>query len=72
MGQGMGLQGQSYTIPTMQVEWKTCAPYVDEFIAFAKAHPRLKFLVTKTDGIIAGFTIAEIAIFKKHLQEQTN
>jgi hypothetical protein len=25
MGQGMGLQGQSYTIPTMQVEWKTYA-----------------------------------------------
>ena len=46
-GQGVGLQGQSYAIPTMQGGVETIKPYVDEFIAFAKAHPEKKFLVTK-------------------------
>lgn len=34
-GQGEGLQGQSYAIPTMQGGVETIAPYVDTFIAFA-------------------------------------
>ena len=34
-GQGVGLQGQSYAIPTMQGGVETIKPYVDEFIAFA-------------------------------------
>ena len=38
-GQGVGLQGQSYGIPTMQGGVETIRPYVDEFIAFAKQHP---------------------------------
>ena len=33
-GQGVGLQGQSYGIPTMQGGVDTIKPYVDEFIAF--------------------------------------
>ena len=37
MGQGVGLQGQSYAIPTMQGGVDTIKPYVDEFIEFAKA-----------------------------------
>ena len=32
MGQGVGLQGQSYGIPTMQGGVETIRPYVDEFI----------------------------------------
>ena len=36
MGQGVGLQGQSYAIPTMQGGVETIRPYVDEFIWFAK------------------------------------
>ena len=35
-GQGVGLQGQSYGIPTMQGGVETIAPYVDEFIAVQK------------------------------------
>lgn len=31
-GQGVGLQGQSYAIPTMQGGVETIKPYVDEFI----------------------------------------
>ena len=32
---GVGLQGQSYAIPTMQGGVGTIAPYVDEFIEYA-------------------------------------
>ena len=61
MGQGVGLQGQSYGIPTMHGGVNTIKPYVDEFIAFAKQHPEMTFLVTKIGCGIAGFTPAEIA-----------
>ena len=61
MGQGVGLQGQSYGIPTMQGGVETIRPYVDEFIAFAKEHPELTFLVTRIGCGIAGFTDEEIA-----------
>ena len=46
-GQGVGLQGQSYGIPTMHGGVEAIKPYVDEFISFAKGHPELRFLVTK-------------------------
>ena len=61
MGQGVGLQGQSYAIPTMQGGTDTILPYVEEFISFAIQHPELTFLVTKIGCGIAGFTPAEIA-----------
>ncbi|MCR5657693.1 MAG: hypothetical protein K6G25_00025 [Bacteroidales bacterium] len=61
MGQGVGLQGQSYAIPTMQGGVNTILPYVEEFIAFAKQHPELTFLVTRIGCGIAGFTPAQIA-----------
>ena len=35
MGKGVGLQGQSYAIPTMQGGVETIRPYVDDFIAYA-------------------------------------
>lgn len=60
-GQGVGLQGQSYAIPTMQGGVETIAPYVDEFISFAKSHPELKFYVTRIGCGIAGFHDEEIA-----------
>lgn len=60
-GQGVGLQGQSYGIPTMQGGVETIRPYVDEFIVFAKAHPELTFLVTRIGCGIAGFTNEQIA-----------
>lgn len=60
-GQGVGLQGQSYGIPTMQGGVETIRPYVDEFIVFAKAHPELTFLVTRIGCGIAGFTDEQIA-----------
>ncbi|MBQ6226626.1 MAG: hypothetical protein IJJ73_10040 [Bacteroidaceae bacterium] len=65
-GQGVGLQGQSYGIPTMQGGVETVRPYVNEFIQFAKDHPELTFLVTRIGCGIAGFTDAQIApLFEK-------
>ena len=61
MGQGVGLQGQSYAIPTMQGGVETIKPYVDEFIAFAREHRELTFLVTRIGCGIAGFTDWQIA-----------
>lgn len=60
-GQGVGLQGQSYAIPTMQGGVETVKPYVDEFIEFAKSHPEKRFLVTKIGCGIAGFREEDIA-----------
>ncbi len=60
-GQGVGLQGQSYAIPTMQGGVSTIKPYVDEFIAFTKEHTELYFYVTRIGCGIAGFTDADIA-----------
>lgn len=67
-GQGIGLQGQSYAIPTMQGGVETIKPYVDEFIEFAKNHSQYIFLVTRIGCGIAGFHYADIApLFKAAL-----
>ena len=65
-GQGVGLQGQSYGIPTMHGGVEAIKPYVDEFIEFAKSHPEFTFLVTRIGCGIAGFRDEEIApLFKE-------
>ena len=61
MGQGVGLQGQSYAIPTMQGGVDTIKPYVDEFIDFAMHHDELFFYVTRIGCGIAGFKDEDIA-----------
>ena len=71
-GQGVGLQGQSYAIPTMQGGVETIKPYVDEFIRFAKEHSELKFLVTKIGCGIAGFKVNEIAPLFYHAIDSEN
>ena len=64
-GQGAGLQGQTYGIPTMHGGVEEIRPYVDEFIRFAKEHLELTFLVTEIGCGIAGFRPEEIApLFK--------
>ena len=60
-GQGVGLQGQSYGIPTMQGGVETIEPYVEQFIDFAFRHREYKFLVTRIGCGIAGFTSYEVA-----------
>lgn len=70
-GQGTGLQGKSYGIPTMHGGIDVIAPYVDDFIAFAREHRELKFLVTEIGCGIAGFTVEEMApLFRKALDEE--
>lgn len=65
-GNGDGIQGQSYAIPTMFDGVDEIKPYVDKFIDFAVLHPELDFLVTRIGCGIAGFKPMEIApLFKE-------
>lgn len=67
-GQGVGLQGNSYGIPTMHGGIEEIRPYVEEFIDFAIANPHLSFLVTRIGCGIAGFNDAEMApLFQRAL-----
>lgn len=60
-GQGVGLQGQCYAIPTMHGGVDVIKPYVNEFISFARQHREFIFLVTKIGCGIAGFRDEDIA-----------
>ena len=60
-GKGVGHYGQTYAIPTMQGGIETIRPYVDDFIAYARNHPELTFLVTRIGCGIAGFKDEEVA-----------
>ena len=72
MGKGVGLQGQSYAIPTMQGGVETIRPYVEEFIIFAHQHPELHFLVTPIGCGIAGFEAEDIAPLFEKAKEMKN
>lgn len=61
-GRGVGLQGQSYAIPTMHGGVEAIRPYVDDFIAFAADHADdLFFYVTRVGCGRAGFAAGQIA-----------
>ena len=71
MGQAVGIQGNSYGIPTK--DFKTIrslhpnviGAYVTKFIEYAKLYPRLNFLVTEIGCGLAGYTPEQIApLFK--------
>ena len=61
MGQGVGIQGQAYAIPTMQGGVDTIKPYVDQFIELAREWDQTTFYVTRIGCGIAGFRDEEIA-----------
>ncbi len=61
MGQGVGMQGQSYAIPTMQGGVETIKPYVDDFIDLAREWDQTTFYVTRIGCGIAGFSDKDIA-----------
>lgn len=69
-GQGEGRQGDSYAIPTKDVELRTLNLHVikgsvGEFLDYARAHPRLKFFVTRVGCGLAGYADYQIApLFK--------
>lgn len=71
-GIGVGLQGQSYAIPTMQGGVDTIKPYVDDFISYAKSHKELTFLVTRIGCGIAGFKDEDIAPLFDTAMEMNN
>lgn len=71
-GNGVGLQGQSYAIPTMQGGVETIRPYVDAFILFAKEHKQFTFLVTRIGCSIAEFRDEDIAPLFKEAEDVAN
>ena len=60
-GQGEGLQGRSYAIPSMGLSLEAIARHIEAFICFADSHPEMTFLVTRIGCGAAGFTDAQIA-----------
>lgn len=60
-GQGRGLQGRSYAIPTMSGSLTAIAHEIDQFIWFADSHPEMTFLVTRIGCGIAGYRDVDIA-----------
>ena len=59
-GVGEGLTGRTYALPTMEGE-ASMAKAVERFIACAKEHPELTFLVTAVGCGIAGYTPSQVA-----------
>lgn len=60
-GQGSGLQGRSYAIPTTNVPLENIAKEIERFILFADSHPEMTFLVTRIGCGNAGYTDEQIA-----------
>lgn len=71
-GNPIGIQGQTYAIPTMFETADEIKPYVDEFKNYAKVHNDKVFLVTKIGMGIAGFALEEIAPLFKECSELDN
>lgn len=71
-GKGVGLQGQSYAIPTMHGGVEDIEPYVNEFCQFVWSHPNKQFLVTRIGCGIAGFKDEQIAPLFTDLIETDN
>lgn len=60
-GVGDGPTGQCYAIPTMHGGLEDIRPYTEKFIAYAKAHPMNRFLLTRVGCGIAGFKDSDMA-----------
>lgn len=65
-GNGIGLQGQSYAIPTKDFDIRTLSldiikHYIDEFLEFAEYTPNSIFLVTEIGCGLAGYSAKDIA-----------
>lgn len=70
-GKGVGIQGNSYGIPTMHDGVEVIKPYVEDFIEFALSHKEYTFLVTRIGCGIAGFSPNEIApLFAKAINAE--
>jgi hypothetical protein len=67
VGQGEGLQGQSYALPTMNGD-DLFQEAIGRFLAFAAEHPEKRFLLTKVGCGIAGYAEPQvITMFRRAL-----
>lgn len=65
-GVGVGPTGRAYAIPTKDEHLRALPlarihPFVDAFLAYARAHPDTTFLVTRIGCGLAGYTDTDIA-----------
>lgn len=65
-GQGVGIAGNSYAIPTKDQHIKSMTleqiePYIKDFIEFAKANPSYRFNIVDIGCGLAGFKPEDIA-----------
>ena len=65
-GVGIGRTGNAYAIPTKDEKIRTLpldriAPYVTEFLDYAREHPELSFQVTRIGCGLAGYEVHQIA-----------
>lgn len=63
---GIGLQGQSYAIPTKDyniqtLDLDTIREYAKEFCEYTRRHPEKKFFLTRVGCGLAGYTDDQIA-----------
>lgn len=65
-GKGVGIQGQSYAIPTMG-DIKQIEMYAKDFIEYAETHPDKTFYLTKIGCGIAGYSEDEIKPLFKYM-----
>jgi hypothetical protein len=64
-GQGWGLQGNSFAIPTKDAEIRTLPlsfirTYVEKFKAYAREHPEMTFQLTPIGCGLAGYKPSDI------------
>lgn len=61
MGQGEGLQGNSYAIPTTGISYDELGEAIYRFTEFAAQHPETHFYVTRIGCGNAGYSVKEVA-----------
>lgn len=59
-GVGVGIQGNSYAIPTMEIDLENIALYIKQFIDYATLTPDKTYYVTKVGCGIAGHSEEEM------------
>ena len=76
-GQGFGIQGQTFAIPTMtghfqKLSLEKIKDYCKRFISYAAEHPGLKFYVTEIGCGLAKFDAKDIAPFFAGCDKMSN
>ena len=61
MGQGEGIQGNSYAIPTTGISYDELGKAICRFTEFAAQHPETHFYVTRIGCGNAGYSVKEVA-----------